>query len=436
MNLSAPSSALLRRAVDVRDGEIAALFLSFFYFFALLAAYYVLRPIRDEMGVQAGVENLQWLFTGTFIAMLAAVPVFGAVVKRFPRRRFVPWVYHFFTLNLLVFFAVLALVDDVAVRAWTARFFFIWVSVFNLFVVSVFWSFMADLFDNAQGRRLFGFIAAGGSAGALLGPSLTAGLAVPLGPTNLLLISAVLLQAAVLCIAGLLRVLPQPRGATSSGRSAPLGGSIWAGVTEIAGSRYLQGICLYIVFYTTTSTFLYFQQANIVADAFDDPGRRTQVFAVIDLLVAVLTLAIQLTATGRLMKRFGVGWLLAFLPVLSMIGLAVLAVAPTLTAIVVIQGLRRAGNFAVSRPAREVLFTVVSPELKYKAKNAIDTLVYRGGDALSGWLFKALSSNLGLSLSWIAAVTVPLAALWLVVSHRLGREQDRRAEIVDLPASA
>ncbi len=434
MTMPAPLNAVLRRIVEVRAGETAALLLGFFYFFCLLTAYYILRPIRDEMGIETGVENLQWLFTGTFAAMLVAVPLFGAVVGRWPRRRFVPWVYHFFALNIVIFFVLLSSSESGEPRVWTARVFFVWVSVFNLFVVSVFWSFMADLLSSEQGKRLFGFIAAGGSAGALLGPTITATLAGALGPANLLPISALLLEIAVLCVYGLLRVTPGPGGPTAPARTAAIGGTIWAGLSEIGRSRYLQGICAYIVFYTTTSTFLYFLQANIIAEAFDDAGTRTRVFATIDLAVGLLTLLVQLTVTGRLMKRFGTGPLLAFLPVLSMVGFAILAIAPSVAAIMAIQALRRAGNFAVSRPAREVLFTVVSAEQKYKSKNAIDTLVYRGGDFASGWLFKALAA-LGLSLSWIAVLSVPLAVLWLAVSRRLGAEQERRAEHVPAPAN-
>ncbi len=426
MEQSTPTGGLLGRVVDIRAGEAAAALLSFFYFFALLAAYYVLRPLRDEMGIAGGVENLPWLFTGTFVAMLAAVPVFGAVVARYPRRRFVPWVVRFFAVNILLFYLLLS-VGDGELRLWTARAFFIWVSVFNLFVVSVFWSFMADLFSNAQGRRLFGFIAAGGSAGALLGPILTASLAVPLGPVNLLLVAALLLEAAVQCIRLLLRRVPaQERGPASA---APIGGGVWAGLVELARSPYLLGIGLYIVLYTMSSTFLYFQQASIIAGAFDDPAERTRVFAVIDLLVGLLTLAVQIGLTGRLMRRFGVGPLLAFLPALTAVGFAVLALAPSVAAVIGFQALRRAGNFAISRPARELLFTVVTPEQKYKAKNAIDTLVYRGGDAASGWLFTAVA-GLGLGLPAIAAGFVPVAALWWFLAARLSRAQDRRARDV------
>jgi len=449
-------AAALERAVNVRDEEVAALLWSFAYFFCLLTGYYILRPLRDEMGIAGGVENLQWLFTGTFVAMLLAVPVFGAVVARFPRRRFVPLVYRFFILNLLIFFALLQLdMDPIHV----ARAFFIWVSLFNLFVVSVFWSFMADIFRSEQARRLFGFVAAGGSLGALLGPTITASLAVPLGPVALLLVSAAFLEAAVQCIRRLLRATEHWQGAeidavegsddhspssgsvsqgevgiaaeasrtTARDGGEAIGGGVFAGITQLARSPYLLGICLYILLYTTTSTFLYFQQAKIVAAAFDDPGERTRLFAVIDLLVALITIAIQCFATGRLMPWLGVGATLAFLPLFTLLGFLALAAAPTLAVLVAVQALRRAANYAVSRPAREVLYTVVPREQKYKAKNVIDTVVYRGGDAVSGWAYWGLATGLGLGLGTIALVVVPLAGLWLALGLRLGRAQERRA---------
>ena len=422
--LHARSGDWLRRAVDVGDGEVAALLWSFAYFFCLLSAYYILRPLRDEMGIAGGVTNLPWLFTATFVAMLVAVPVFGLVVARFPRRTFVPLVYWFFIANILIFYGLFTLSDSTAA---VARAFFVWVSLFNLFVVSVFWSFMADIFRNEQGRRLFGFIAAGGSAGALLGPSLTAALAVPLGPTNLLPVSALFLGGAVLCIRRLLAAT-QPNG-SHKGRgedTAAIGGGVFAGVTEVAGSPYLIGICVYMVLYTTTSTFLYFEQAHIVAGAFEDGAERTRVFALIDLAVGLLTLATQCMFTGRLMVRFGVGAMVAFVPALTLVGFLALAVAPGVAMIVAFQALRRAANFALSRPAREVLYTVVTPEQKYKAKNFIDTVVYRGGDAASGWAFAGLA-GLGLELAAIALIAVPLAVLWTAVALALGARQERLA---------
>ena len=422
------SAGLLARAVEVRPGELRALLLSFAYFFCLLSSYYVLRPLRDEMGVASGVEHLQWLFSGTFAAMLAAVPLFGWIVARLPRRSFVPMVYRFFALNMLIFFVLFSL-DPGAIAV--ARAFYIWVSLFNLFVVSVFWSVMADLFSNEQGRRLFGFIAAGGSAGALLGPSLTASLAVPLGPINLLPIAVVLLELAVQCALALFRHAP-PRDtapgadADTDAGEAPIGGSILSGFTAVLRSRYLAGLCLYMLLFTATSTFLYVEQANVVAGAFADPAERTRLFALIDLAVGVLTLGTQLFATGRLIRRLGTAGALAATPLLTAAGFLALAAAPTLVLVVAFQALRRAANFALSQPAREVLFTVIGREAKYKSKNFIDTAVYRGGDAASCWAFAGLR-GLGLDLATIALVAVPLALLWLATGVFLGRREARSA---------
>ncbi len=413
----------LQPIVAVRDGELKALLWAFAYFFCLLCAYYILRPLREEMGIAGGVRNLPWLFTATFGAMLLAVPLFGALVARVPRRRFLPFVYRFFIINILIFYLLLQLGVD---RVIVGRIFFVWVSVFNLFVVSVFWSFMADLFKSSQGKRLFGFIAAGGSLGAILGPGITAALSLPLGPVHLLLVSALLLEAAVLCIRRLLQT------ATADDRppEPPIGGGVLAGATEVLRQPYLIWICLYILFFTTTSTFLYFQQAELVAAAFEDPAERTRVFALIDLSVGILTVLVQLAVTGKILARFGLGVGLAFLPLLTCAGFLAFVVAPQLAALVAFQSIRRAANFALSKPAREVLFTVVGQEAKYKSKNFIDTVVYRGGDAVSGWAYAGLGA-IGLGLQGIAAVALPIAGLWMILGFYLGRAHRQRAAAQD-----
>ncbi len=428
---------VLTRVVNVKPGETVALLWSFAYFFCLLCSYYILRPLRDEMGILGGVNKLQWVFTGTFLAMLIAVPIFGALAARLPRRRLLPLVYYFFVLNLLIFFVLFK--SDIA-TANVARAFFIWVSVFNLFVVSVFWSFMADLFSNEQARRLFGFVAAGGSAGAIVGPFLTAAFAKPVGVINLLLISALLLLAAVVCIHRLSRWAvenaraPTPEANTSE---APIGGGVLDGVKLVFRSPYLLGICVYIWFYTTLSTFLYFEQAHIVANAFSDSASRTQLFAAMDLAVNSLTVIGQVLLTARIIARFGIAVTLALIPAAVALGFLVLAAFPVLTVLVVFQVIRRAGNFAIARPTREILFTVVAREEKYKSKNFIDTVVYRGGDAVSGWVFTGLAGA-GLGLSGIALVAAPLALVWLYTGVALGRKQETLRGVMDarLPAQA
>jgi AAA family ATP:ADP antiporter len=428
----------LVKAVAARPGEVRALCWSFAYFFCLLAGYYVLRPLRDEMGVAGGVRNLQWLFTATFVVMLAAVPVFGAVVARLPRRRFVPLVYQFFVANIAIFWVLLTF--DVG-KVHVARVFFVWISVFNLFAVSVFWSFMADLFASEQGKRLFGFIAAGGSAGALVGPAVTVGLAVPLGPVNLLIVAALLLELAVLCARRLESTSLQVREATierqagaapaARPESAGLGGGWLAGIAMVLRSPYLAGIALWVALLSLAGTFLYFQQANIVAAASDDPAVRTRIFATIDLAIGILTIIVQCLATGRLIARFGVGTAAAILPLVFGLGFITLALSPALFVVIAFQAVQRAANFALSNPAREVLFTVLEREEKYKAKNVIDIVVFRGADAVSGWLFAALRGA-GLELALISLATVPVAAGWLALALALGRAHERRACLTDL----
>ena len=414
---------LLSRVVAVRPGESRAALWSFGYFFCLLAAYYVLRPLRDEMGIAGGIKNLPWLFTATFVVMLAAVPIFGALVARLPRRRFIPLVYHFFVLNIAIFWALLA--ADVS-RVEVARVFFVWISVFNLFAVSVFWSFMADMFAAEQGKRLFGFIAAGGSAGALLGPALTVWLAGPLGPVNLLIVAAILLEAAVLCAYRLESAAPRKSDDAPAQAKAPIGGNSLAGFVLLLRSPYLAGVALWVLLLSLCGTVLYFQQANIVAAASDDPAVRTRIFASIDLAAGILTVLIQTVATGRLMTRFGVGAAAAFLPLVFAIGFAALAVSPLLLLVIGFQALQRTANFGISNPAREVLFTVVDREEKYKAKYLIDGVVFRGGDALFAWLFNLLRSA-GAELVAISAATVPVALGWLALALTLGKAQERRA---------
>ena len=413
----------LTRVVNVKPDEVTALLWSFAYFFALLCSYYILRPLRDEMGILGGVNKLQWVFTGTFLAMCIAVPIFAALAARLPRRRLLPSVYYFFVLNLLIFFALFK--SDIAVAS-VARAFFIWVSVFNLFVVSVFWSFMADLFNNEQARRLFGFVAAGGSAGAIVGPFVTASLAKPVGVINLLLISALLLLLAIVCIHRLSRWATEdlPASTAEAGTAeVPIGGGVLDGVKLVLRSPYLLGICVYIWLYTTLSTFLYFEQAHIVANAYSDSASRTQLFAYMDLAVNTLTVIGQVLLTARIIARFGIAVTLALIPAAVALGFLVLAAFPVLAVLVVFQVIRRAGNFAIARPTREILFTVVTREEKYKSKNFIDTVVYRGGDAVSGWAFAGLAGA-GLGLSGIALLAAPLALLWLHTGVALGRKQE------------
>jgi AAA family ATP:ADP antiporter len=416
--------ALLARAVDVRPGELAATAWSFAYFFSLLCGYYILRPLREEMGIRGGVGKLHWVFTATFVATLLAVPLFSALVSRVPRARAIPFVYRFFLLNLLAFYALFELR---LAQATVAQAFFVWVSVYNLFVVSIFWGFMADLFTSAQGKRLFGFIAAGGSAGALLGPALAATLARPLGVANLVLLSAAFLELAARCAGRLVR-WARAAGATAAFAVRPghgeVGGTALSGIAVLFRSPYLLSIAAQTILFTMAATFLYFQQARIVAGAFSDPARRTAFFAAVDLAVNVGSLAVQSLVTGHILAGLGLFAGLSLVPGLSAVGFLALAVAPSLWLLGSFQAIRRSAHYAVERPAREVLFTVVTREEKYKSKPFIDTVVYRGGDALSGWVYDGLT-RLGLGLPGTSLAALPLlgASVWL--ARLLSRWQAR-----------
>lgn len=415
-----PLPGLLARATGARPGETGAILWSFAYFFCILSSYYVLRPLRDEMGAASGVARLPWLFTGTFVAMVAVTPLFGVLAARYPRRTLLPALYAFFIACIL---GLWVLLRAEGVPGWAPAAFFIWLSVFNLFVVSVFWSFMTDVWDEEQARRVFGFIAAGGSAGALVGPALTAALAARVRPANLLVLAAVLLAGALVCIARLRgRTAASASRRAAEGDAAALGGRALGGVTGVARSPYLLGICVFVALGTVLATFVYFQQAQIVRAAIPDPGRRTSAFAAIDLAVNALTIATQVFAAGPLLTRVGLPRTLSFLPALSLAGFAALAVAPGALVLVAFQVLRRAAQYGIAGPAREVLFTVVSREEKYKAKNFIDTAVSRGGDALSGWAFAGLMT-LGLGITGIALVALPLAAAWIAVALSLARRE-------------
>ncbi len=434
-------SDALGRLVGVRPAERALLGWSLLLVFSLLAAYYVIRPIRDEMGVLGGVENLQWLFTATLAAMLALNPAFSALVRRMPRDRFVPLAYLFFAANLVAF-AVAFETAPSAREPWIGRVFFVWTSVFNLFVVSLFWALMVDVFTGEQGKRLFGLLAAGATIGAIFGSSSTASLAGAIGASRLMLASAALLLVACGCV-----IVVSRRSAKAAGRSAdaggnaqrasladdrsshepaPIGGSAWAGLTHVVRSPYLLAICGYMLLFSITSTLLYFLQAEIVAQQFHERAARTRFFASIDLAVNAATLLVQLLFTGRVLRRFGVARTASILPAMSVVGFGALVLAPTVAVLVAAQLSRRVLNFGLARPTRELFFTVLSREDKYKAKNAIDTVVYRAGDQIGSWSYAALAWA-GLGIGGIALVAVPLSFAWVGVSWWVGRRQETMA---------
>jgi ATP:ADP antiporter, AAA family len=436
-----PFQRILRRLIDVRPQELPALGWCWLYISSVLASYYILRPIRDQMGVAGGVDNLQWLFTGTLVVMIVLNIPFSALVKMLPRRQFIPLTYRFFAVTILACGAALHVATPEQ-TVWIGRFFFIWTSVFNLFVVSIFWAMVVDIFTSEQGKRLFGFIAAGATIGAIIGSAVTASLAQSVSQPVLLLGAALLLEVSIWCVRRLSRLSvtlserPHPeRG------EAPVGGSVFAGLIKTLRSPYLLNIGVFLLLYAVTSTLLYFDQASIVSRSFNDRGAQTAFFATIDLAVNILTLVTQIFLTGRLLRWLGVGMALALLPALTMLGFGLLGVLPTLAVIVGFQVLRRAGNFALTRPAREVLFTVVPREDRYKAKAFIDTAVYRTGDQVGAWSY-ALIGALGFGATQAAMVAVILSAAWLANSLWLGRRQailatqDTDREPIERPAVA
>jgi ATP:ADP antiporter, AAA family len=434
----APTVRILRRLALVEPGEVRALLLAAGFFFCVLSSYYVIRPVRDEMGVLGGVRNLAWLFSGTLAVTLLIHPLFAGWVSRLTRARFIPLAYRGFALSLVGFYLLLeAVPEDLTI--WVGRAFFVWTSVFNLFVISVFWGFMADIFSPEQARRLFGFIAVGGSLGAIAGAALSAALATLLGPVTLLLLSAALLEAAVRCAALLGRAAPPapsdepverspapPALAAGPRSEKPIGGTSLDGIRRVLRTPFLASICLFIGFLTLGSTFLYFQQAEIFARELSDSAERTALFARVDLVVNVLTLIVQLFLTGRLLRWLGVGAGLALLPLVSLLGFATLAAMPVLGVVVVLQVLRRVTNFAVTRPSREVLFTVLPRADKYKAKNFIDTFIYRLGDQVGAWGYTLLTA-VGLGVAGTALVAAPLAGVWMINAFLLARRYEALA---------
>lgn len=429
---------LLIRLFNLERDELAPVAAGFLLFFLLFAGYFLLRPVRETMGITGGVDNLQWLFTGTFLATLAAMPLFGWVAARVRRRRILYWVFGFFAANLAGFACGFVAQPD---NVWLARTFYVWLSVFNMIAISVAWSVLVDLFAAHQARRLFGLMAAGASLGGLTGPLLGVFLVRPIGHAGLLLLSAALLVAAAFAARRVQRWrdahpvadvaaegrLPSPsptgrrwRAAADEGtaqpapahdRNRPLGGSPLAGAAEVLRSPYLVGISLFVLLLASVSTFLYFEQARLVELRFPDRHEQTRVFGLIDATVQALAILSQLFLTGRIAQRLGIGVLLVAVPVVATFGFLWLALAPTFAVLAVVMVVRRAGEYAFVRPGREMLWTAVGPEAKYKAKNFVDTVVYRGADAVSGWA-KAGVDMIAQQPAVAALIGAGIALLW------------------------
>jgi ATP:ADP antiporter, AAA family len=411
---------LLRRVVDVRPAELRALLWSFASFFFLLAGYYILRSIRDERGVAAGVSRLPWLFMGTFVATLVVVPLWSALVSRLPRARLLPLAYRFFAVNLIVFFVLFRRGTPGAAPA-----FFIWVTVFNLIAVAAFWSLMADIFKQEQAKRLFGFIIAGGSAGGIVGPLLTWVLVGRIGAANLLLLSAVFLEIAVQCIGVLLRWRHQQTD-VGAAEEAPVGGGVFSGMKVVFSSPYLLGIAAYIILGTFAATFTYNLQAKLVGETSMTVAERTALFARMDLIANLLTMFLQALVTGRLLTKLGVTFVLALVAPICSVGFGLLAARPVMAVATGLRVAQRSLAYGLSQPALHVLYTVVDREQKYKSKAFIDTIVYRSGDMLGAWAVTALLST-GLGPAMAAATAIPLGIVWLLVALFVGRRHRQLA---------
>jgi AAA family ATP:ADP antiporter len=429
----------LTRLLGLQRGEAGAVLAGFLMLFFLFTGYAVLRPVRETIGVTSGVKNLPWLFTGTFVTTIAVMPAFGWVASRMPRRRIVFSVLVLVALTLVAFglaFAVLP--ENISI----GRAFYIWLSVFNLIVISAAWSALVDVFTVAQAKRLFGLIAAGASLGGLVGPLLAVFFVERLAHAGLLFLSAGLMVVAAFAAhwvqlwrdrhpplpdADAQRGLSPPKPDDDVRRARPLGGNVFAGAIAVLRSPYLLGIAAFVVLLSTASTFLYFEQARLVEQTYPDRAQRTQVFGTIDIVVQALSITAQLFITGQLARRLGLRVLLVAVPVLVALGFLTLAFVPLFAVLAVVMVVRRVGEYAFVRPAREMLYGVLSPEAKYKAKNFNDTVVYRGGDAISGWVKTAIDA-----LAQVPAIAMLIGAalslVWAVTGALLARAHRRRVD--------
>ncbi len=409
------------RLLKVEPGEGRRLAIAFLYFFLLLSGYFMLRPIRGAVAA-ADAHNLQWLYTATFASMLALVPLFGYLVSHFKRRYFLPGIYLFFISNLLVF---AWLFRDGMPDIWVQRTYYVWLSVFNLFVVSIFWSFMADIFRAEQARRLFGTIAAGGTMGAIFGPLITSAVAATIGNGGLMLFGASLLFVATIAAIW----LGQHTGASENGArsEAVIGGSIWEGALKVFSSKYLLLICLLMLAHNLTATFLYNGMAVMVSEQIPEAGpQRTIFFSNLNLAVNIIAFILQFVLTSRIVAWLGMPRTMILMPMLLAAAMVVLGSSMTLVLFASAQVAQRSLNYGLIGPLKEMLFTVVDRATKYKSKNFIDTVVYRGSDVTASWMFKGLTV-LGFSLSQIALLFIPLLGVWAVISWNLGKMYEQLA---------
>jgi AAA family ATP:ADP antiporter len=413
----------LQTSLNIEDHEVKAALSSFLFVVILMSAYYILRPVRDAMASDWTDAEVSWLWTLNFFISTAVVAVYGIAVSRFRFQLLVPAMYGIFALTFVVFYVLASTSGD---RTLIDKSFYVWVSVFSLFHISVFWSFMSDLFNKEQAGRLFSIIAAGASVGGLIGPAIPSFFSESLGTDNLMLIASVMLLIPIPIIFYLQSLKSSDLGNEDlylRKPNATIGGNPFSGFKMFFANPYLLAIGLFIFLYTGVSSFVYFELKNLLSEL--SRVERTAVWAKMDLAVNILSITTGLFATGRIVGKFGMPVTIALVPVLICVGLLILAISPFLAAVVTLQIVRRAGNYAVTRPAREMLFTRVDRETRFKAKPVIDIVAYRGGDMLMAWLFTGLTQGLGLGLAAVAMVGAGIAALWSMVGIYLGRWFER-----------
>jgi AAA family ATP:ADP antiporter len=413
---------LLRRAVAVERSEISATLASFLTFALVLGGYYLIRPVRENISAEATADQRQLWFLLVFVVMLAAVPIFGWIVARVPRNAVLPGIYGLFVALMIVFW--LALRGDGGGQLGGA--FFVFASVFNLFVVSLFWILMSDIYDSGQAKRLYGFIAAGGTTGAVLGPFAANALVPIVGAENLLLIAALVFLVAAALSIWLRSLVTAPTSPRAEAEAPPTLRTLLSGAERVFRDSYLLRIATYVLLANLLSTFFYLEQARLAGETIKDATARVQFFAERDLITSVLTVVVQVFLTGRIMARLGIGVAASVLPAITVIGLAVYAAMPELHVVAAIMVAERVAAFALSNPATKVLYTAVDLDERYKAQNFIDTVVYRGGDALSGAVFNGLTKAMGWPLAFVALASIPVAGLWLAMASRFDKALDQR----------
>lgn len=410
---------ILHKASDIEPNEIKSTALSFLFIFILMLSYYILRPLRDALASDWSDTEVSQLWSLNFFISAAVVAIYGFIVSRVKLQYLVPGVYTFFAGVFFLFYFFMTSFSDVVLIEKT---FYVWLSVFSMFHLSVFWSFMSDLFNKDQARRLFATIAAGASAGALIGPMIPTFFAGAMGTNNLMLVAAVILLFPIPIIFKLSKLKKAELGnddeISTKGKST-LGGNPFAGFKTFVTDPYLLSIGIFILLYTMISSFVYFEQKHLLAEY--DRATRTQILGSLDWIVNVLTFTIAFFATSRIIKKMGMGFTLALMPFLMCAAILILAFAPIMIILLGLQVVRRAGNYALTRPAREMLFTEVDKEKRFKTKPVIDVVVYRGGDSLTAWLFTGLTEGLGLGMTAVGVIGAGIAAIWAALGIYMGK---------------